>query len=106
MKVKIFSISNNETLENEVNKFIESVDVVDIKFSSTESWNDVMVLYNDKAGEYKVAGDEQWDREEVWQAISNLSDIRSGYSCLDSCGRPKYHACSLGIKALRQVIGE
>ena len=106
MKVKIFSISNNETLENEVNKFIESVDVIDIKFSSSESFNDVMVLYNDKGGEYKAVTDEPWNREEVWQAISNLSDIRSGYSCLDSVDRPKYHACSLGIKALRQVIGE
>ena len=47
-----------------------------------------------------------WNREEVWEAIRELSDIRAAYSLFDDEGRDKYHACSLGIKALREVIGE
>lgn len=49
---------------------------------------------------------ENWDREEVWQAIHELSDIRAGYSLFDEEESEKYHACSLAIKALREVIDE
>ena len=47
-----------------------------------------------------------WDKEEVWDAIHELSDIRAQHSVFDSKGRAKYHALSLAIKALREVIGE
>lgn len=49
---------------------------------------------------------EDWDREEVWKAIHELSDIRGGYNLFSKKQRPKYHACSLAIRALREVIGE
>jgi hypothetical protein len=49
---------------------------------------------------------EDWNREEVWDAIHELSDIRAKYNLFDEKQRPKYHACSLAIKALREVIGE
>jgi hypothetical protein len=47
-----------------------------------------------------------WDKEEVWDAIHELSDIRARYNLFDTEERPKYHACSLAIKALREVIDE
>lgn len=46
------------------------------------------------------------DRQAVWEAIHQLSDIRSGYSVFDENEVIKYRACSLGIKALREMIGE
>jgi hypothetical protein len=49
---------------------------------------------------------EDWDKEEVWDAIWTLSNLRAQYSVFDKKGREKYHACSLAIKALREVIGE
>lgn len=49
---------------------------------------------------------ENWDREEVWEAIHELSDIRARYNLFNPKQRPKYHACSLAIKALREVINE
>lgn len=49
---------------------------------------------------------ESWDREEVWNAIHELSDIRGRYNLFSKKQRPKYHACCLAIRALRQVIGE
>ena len=47
-----------------------------------------------------------WSKEEVWNAIHELSDIRAGYNLFDDEEVGKYHACSLAIKALREVIGE
>lgn len=47
-----------------------------------------------------------WDREEVWEAIHELSDIRARYSLFEEEERPKYRACSLAIEALREIIGE
>ena len=47
-----------------------------------------------------------WNKEEVWNAIHELSDIRAGYNLFDDEELPKYYACSLAIKALREVIGE
>ena len=49
---------------------------------------------------------EEWNREEVWNAIHELSDIRATCSLFNKKQRTKYHACSLAIKALREVIGE
>lgn len=46
-----------------------------------------------------------WNEKEVWDAIHELSDIRAGYNLFDDKEWLKYHACSLGIKALREVIG-
>ena len=45
-----------------------------------------------------------WNEEEVWEAIHELSDIRAVYSLFDEDESDKYHAYSLGIKALREVI--
>ena len=47
-----------------------------------------------------------WNKAEVWDAIHELSDIRAGYNLFDDEELPKYHACSLAIKALREVVGE
>ena len=47
-----------------------------------------------------------WNKEEVWIAIHKLSDIRSGFSVFAKEERSTYHALSLAIKALREVIGE
>lgn len=49
---------------------------------------------------------ENWNREEVWDAIHVLSDIRAGYSLFDDEERSKHHACCLAIQALRKAIGE
>jgi hypothetical protein len=49
---------------------------------------------------------EDWNENEVWEAIHELSDIRARYNLFDvnECG--KHHACCLAIKALRNMIGE
>ena len=47
-----------------------------------------------------------WDKEEVWDAIHKLSDMRAGFSVFAFKERSEYHALSLAIKALREVIGE
>ena len=47
-----------------------------------------------------------WNKEEVWNAIHELSDIRAGYNLFDDKELDKYHACSLAIKALREAIKE
>ena len=47
-----------------------------------------------------------WNKEEVWSAIHELSDIRARYNLFDDEEAGKYYACSLAIKALREVIGE
>lgn len=49
---------------------------------------------------------EVYSREEIWNVIHELSDIRAGYVLFDEEERSKYHACSIAIKALREVIGE
>lgn len=48
----------------------------------------------------------QYDRNEVWEAVQEISDIRGRYNLFSPKERPKYHACSLAIRALRDVIGE
>lgn len=47
-----------------------------------------------------------WDKAEVWEAIHKLSDLRAGISVFEKEERRIYHAYSLAIKALREVIGE
>lgn len=44
--------------------------------------------------------------DEVWNAIHELSDIRAAYSVFDPNESKKYHALSMGIKALKAVIRE
>lgn len=50
MKIKLFSGKYSETLENNVNDFINStdIDVVDIKFSSSDNYTDIMVIFKEK----------------------------------------------------------
>lgn len=47
MKIKLFG-GNGTGVENAVNDFIKDVDVIDIKFSSSATSFDVMVIYNDE----------------------------------------------------------
>lgn len=47
-----------------------------------------------------------WNKEEVWDVIHELSDIRAQYSIFDEEEYRKHHACSLAIRALRELIGE
>jgi hypothetical protein len=49
---------------------------------------------------------ETWDRDEVWDAIHEISDIRGQYNLFNKKECSKYHACCLAIQALREVIGE
>ena len=60
--------------------------------------------YND--GNNTCANTNVWDKEEVWEAIHKLSDVRAGFSVFAKEERSVYHACSLAIKALKEVIGE
>ena len=46
------------------------------------------------------------DTKEIWDAIHDLSDIRAQYSVFSKEECPKYHACSLAIKALRKLVEE
>lgn len=48
----------------------------------------------------------EWDKEEVWEAIHKLSDMRAGFNLFVKEERSIYHALSLAIKSLREVIGE
>jgi hypothetical protein len=47
-----------------------------------------------------------WNKQEVWDAIHELSDIRAEYNLFDDKEIGKYYACSLAIKALREAIKE
>ena len=49
---------------------------------------------------------ESWNKEEVWEAIHKLSDMRAGFSIFALEERSAYHALNLAIKALKEVIGE
>lgn len=49
---------------------------------------------------------ETWNKEEVWDAIHKISEVRAGYSVFAQQERSVYHACSLAIKALKEVIEE
>lgn len=46
------------------------------------------------------------NKKQVWNIISQISDIRSRYNVFDEKERKLYMNCSLAIKALRVVIGE
>lgn len=41
---------------------------------------------------------------ELWDAISELSDIRAEYTAFDAKEYPKYHACSVAIDAIRTIV--
>lgn len=43
-------------------------------------------------------------KEEIQDAIHELSDIRAKYNLFNPKQRPKYHACTLAIKALNSII--
>lgn len=51
MKVKIFSDSSLYDLENRVNDFISTVNVIEIKMSSFDKGTDILVIYNEKGAE-------------------------------------------------------
>lgn len=58
------------------------------------------------AKQAREATESAWNKEEVWSAIHKLSDVRAGFSVFAREERSVYHAISLAIKALREVIGE
>lgn len=41
---------------------------------------------------------------EIWNLIHQLSDIRARYSLFDESEKQKYHACSIAIDALREIV--
>ena len=45
-------------------------------------------------------------KEEIWNNISKLSELRSEYSCFDEKEEPFYHALSLGIKGIKALEHE
>ena len=48
MKIALFCDNDNDRLTNIVNEFIATHEVKDIKFSSSEKYYDIMVIYDDK----------------------------------------------------------
>ena len=95
----------------------------DIKKENVRLYNSIVKYFNDNVNNLtndrfeklkQIAKDEfdvaiikcNWSKEEVWNAIHELSDIRAGYNLFDDKEIGKYHACSLAIKALREVIKE
>lgn len=46
IKIKLESCSESSLLEDDINKFMSSHNIIDIKFSSTENSYDVAILYN------------------------------------------------------------
>lgn len=42
-------------------------------------------------------------KEEMWDSIEKLSELRSGYSCFDNEEEPFYRALSLGIKGIKAL---
>ena len=63
------------------------------------------VGFNEESKPESESEVEDWNEDEVWETIHELSDIRAKYNLFDvnECG--KHHACCLAIKALRKVIG-
>ena len=53
-----------------------------------------------------VSSTESDIHDTVWNMIHKISNIRASYNCFNEEERPKYHACSQAIKALRELIGE
>lgn len=52
MKIKIFVKTDIVLLENDVNEFLQTVEkVIDIKYSSTNQYSEVMVIYEEKTAE-------------------------------------------------------
>lgn len=46
-----------------------------------------------------------YTENELWEIISELSDIRAGYSIFDAEEHPKYRACRIAIDAIRTIMG-
>lgn len=46
-----------------------------------------------------------YTENELWNVISELSDIRAGYSLFDAEGYPRHHACGVAIEAIRTIMG-
>lgn len=46
IKIKLDSRSESSLLEDDINKFMSSHNIIDIKFTSTENSYDVAILYN------------------------------------------------------------
>ena len=48
MRIKLFATNNAETLENKVNEFLKTLNVeqiVDIKYSSSDNYCEVVIVY-------------------------------------------------------------
>lgn len=101
---------NNPVLgENYVNWQTEDGDCgLTVIYKNQKEKYDITIKQKENVPENdsEIAKDEIWDKEEVWEAIHELSDIRARYNLFNPKQRPKYHACSLAIQALREVINE
>lgn len=83
---------------------ISEIYVVLNGFSYESEFKDEYDYYEAYLRENVVERD--WNHNEVWNAIHELSDIRAAYNVFDMEDRKKYHALSMGIEALRMAIGE
>lgn len=46
MKIKIFAMKDVRELEKEVNEFLETItEVIDIKYSTSDDWSEVLIMY-------------------------------------------------------------
>lgn len=46
MKVKIFARKSTDEVEELVNEFLETItEVIDIKFSTSDEWSEVLIIY-------------------------------------------------------------
>ena len=83
---------------------ISEIYVVLNEFSYESEFKDEYDYYEAYLRENVV--EREWNHNEVWNAIHELSDIRAAYNVFDMEERKKYHALSMGIEALRMAIGE
>lgn len=58
----------------------------------------------DQPSEPKLNTGDSGASENLWDVISELSDIRAGYSVFDDEERAKYHALSVAIEKLREEL--
>lgn len=54
--------------------------------------------------ETKCDTEDSGEPENLWDVISELSDIRAGFSVFDDEERAKYHALSVAIEKLREEL--
>lgn len=46
MKIRIFARKSTDELEKLVNEFLETIsEVIDIKYSTSDDWSEVLVIY-------------------------------------------------------------